>query len=266
MDQNKRKLLSLGLKLAGLSSGAAVGTALSQVNKLTDKKHSTATMRRIEEQEAKQVELLYSTKPKRIILANREYRIPSNFFGPKERDEPNTCDANERGFGFYLFLPDCSGYTRENWRDPFDARLITVVNVRTVDKKAMVPMTDGKLQPIRPEGYGEPRAAFRNYRALLESNPTYRAYGLDGYRLKNAGPESSVTWVGTRSNGEFFFFDSTLPPDVPAPSGSYPSCQVRYYSEQEDLHVVYRYAEANLDKWREIDDAIWIKLKTWRVK
>jgi hypothetical protein len=266
MDQNKRNLLSWGLRLAGLFSGAAVGTALSETNKSPDKKQPTATMRRIEEQETKQVELLYSTKPKRVVLGNREYRIPANHFGPKERDEPATYDASETGFGFFLFLPDYIGYTKENWRDPFDRRLIKVVNVRTVDKNAMVPRTDGTHQRINPEGYGEPRAGFRNHKALLEVEPAYEAYGLKGYRRKNARPDSSVTWVGTRSNGEFFFFESTLPPGMSPLPGRYALCQVRYYSEQEDLLIVYRYSQDNLEKWREIDDTIWKKLKAWRTK
>ena len=223
-------------------------------------------MRRAEEQEAKEVELLYSTKPKQVNLGNREYRIPANYFGAKQRDEPDAYDANERGFGFSLFLPDYGGYTKDNWRDKFDRRLIQVLQVTAVDRNAMVPMTDGSKHQITPAGYGEPRARFNNRKSSLEEKPTYKLYGLEGYRPKNARPDSSVTWVGTRSNGEFFFFGSTLPPGASPTPGRYAFCQADYYSAQEELRIVYRYSQDHLDKWRGIDDAIWAKLREWRTK
>ena len=246
--------------------GGAADKAWSRTEVTEAKTRSTERTRRAEEQEAKQVELLYSTKPKRVILGNREFRIPANHFGPKQRDEPDVYDANERGFGFFLFLPDYGGYTKENWRDKFDRRLIEVLQVSAVDKNAMVPMTDGTRHRIRPAGYGEPRARFNNRRPSLEDEPTYKLYGLEGYRPKNARSDSSITWVGKRSNGEFFFFDSTLPPDMSPLPGRYATCQARYYSEQEDLRIVYRYFQEHIAKWREIDDAIWGKMHDWRSK
>jgi len=266
MDPNKRKMLWKLFKSAAILCGATVERAWSQTNDAQWKKQATEGMRRAEEHEAKRVELLYSTKPKRVILGNREYRIPANHFGPKQLDEPDTFVADESGFGFVLFLPDFGGYTKENWRNKFDPRLIQVVQVTTVDKNAMVPMTDGTRQRTPPEGYGEPRARFKNRKPSLEQKPGYKLYGLEGYRPKNARPDSGVTWVGTRSNGEFFFFDSTLPPDMSPLPGRYAICQARYYSEQEDLLIVYRYFQEHIAKWREIDDAIWGMLHDWRSK
>src|SRR5687768_6145598 len=62
-----------------------------------------AEMKQAEQSEARKVEELYSTKPKRVFMGRREYLIPANYFGPKERNEPDTFHANnERGFGFFL--------------------------------------------------------------------------------------------------------------------------------------------------------------------
>ena len=74
-----------------------------------------------------------------------------------------------------------------------------------------------------------------------------------------------MTWTGTRSNGEFLFFTCTLAPGDIAEPATYPLCDVRYYSDLEDLYVSYRYSNDHLDKWREIDDAVWRKLHEWEV-
>ena len=214
--------------------------------------------------EAKKVEKLYSTKPKRIVLGSREYRIPSNYFGPKERDEPDTFVAKENGFGFFMFLPEFEGYTKENWRDPFDRRLIQVIWVKIVDKDAMLTRTDGVRVRIAPAMYGDPNARFKRRRLRLEKVPSFKLYGLEGFRWKTGAP--GITWVGNRSNGEFFFFESTLQPGEQPLPGRYASCQAAYYSETEDLYIAYRYPQEHLHQWREIDDAVWGKLSVWRVK
>ena len=227
---------------------------------------SKEKMSETDEKEARKVEQLYSADPKRIVLGEREYRIPANYLGPKGRGEPDTFVAGDNGFGFFLFLPDYGGYTKENWRGGwFHPLLIQVISVKVVDKNVMIPLTDGTRQRIRPENYGEPRARFSNRRRSLEDSPSFRLFGLEGYRSKGKGTPG-VTWVGTRSNGEFFFFESTLAPGEERRRGTYPSCQASYYSEQEDLRIAYRYRQEHLAKWREIDDAIWTKLRAWRVK
>ena len=223
-------------------------------------------MKTTDEEEAKKVDVLYSTKPKREILGEREYRIPANYFGPKERDEPDTFVAQENGFGFFLFLPDYGGYTKENWRDRFDRRLIKVLQVKTVDKNEIISLTDGTRRRIRPESYGEPSAGFRIQKSLLEEKPSIKKYGIEGYRYKGRGTDE-IVWTGIRSNGEFFFFHSTDAPEEPSKPGiRYPHCQTQYYSEKNDLFIAYRYALEHIAKWQKIDDAIWAKLGSWRVK
>jgi len=218
------------------------------------------------EQETRAVELQYSTKTIRVILGAREYTVPANYFGPKERNTSDTFDAGKVGyFGFRIFLPDYGGYTKENWRDKFDRRLIEIVQVKLVDKSAIVRFSDGHTERINPAGYGEPKAQFQNARRGLEGKPSFHAYGLEGYRPKYS--RVNVTWTGTRSNGEFFFFRCNLAPGDRTQVGILePHCDVRYYSEKEDLFIAYRYSNDHLDKWREIDDAIWAKIHSWRMK
>lgn len=212
--------------------------------------------------EAEAVRDEYSTKPMRVKLGQHRYVIPVNYFGPKGRREPDSFDADQAGyFGFRLFLPGYGGYTTENWRDKFDEHLVTVVRLWIPDKNRTGIFPNGEPAPANPAGYYEPKATFRNWRPMLELNPSLHYYGLDGYRPKHGRAE--VTWTGTRSNGEFFFFKCHLAPGDTPETGTYPFCDVRYYSEKEDLVIVYWFANANLPKWREIDDAIWAKLHEW---
>lgn len=141
-----------------------------------------------------------------------------------------------------------------------------MLQVSAVDKNVMVPIYGGGLQRVTPANYGEPRARFENLKGILEDSPTYELYGLKGYHAKGRGSDK-VTWVGYRSNGEFFFFDSSLAPGQPLQPGIInPHCGTQYYSEKEDLFVAYRYSQDHIMQWRDIDDAIWSKLHQWQVK
>lgn len=222
-------------------------------------------MRRAEQEDAKEVEKLYSTKPVRVLLKGHEYLIPANYFGPKQLHEPDLYDAKDYGVGFFLFLPTYGGYTKENWRDPFDLNQITVARIRPVDKNATVPYADGHREQVKPAEYGEPRAQFENFKDFLEAKPSLKEYGLVGYVSKI--PNMGVFWTGMRSNGEFVYFRSSLVPGKSeGPGIIYPQCDVRYYSEKEDLYISYRYSQRHFSKWRDIDDAIWAKFHGWRIK
>ncbi|HMH16858.1 MAG TPA: hypothetical protein VK572_01810 [Burkholderiales bacterium] len=204
----------------------------SQMSEFQLQEQFKEKMRRAVELDTQAVEQLYSTKQVRVILGAREYVIPANHFGPKEKDGLDTFDAGKVGyFGFFLFLPDYSGYTKKNWRDKFDPRLVKVLQIKMVDKNETVFNSELGYQRVNPAGYGEPKAQFQNARRGLEDKPSLRAHGLEGYRPKYG--TSDVTWTGTRSNGEFFFFTSHLAPGEAPKPGTYPFCDVRYYSEKE---------------------------------
>jgi len=220
-------------------------------------------MQRAQEQDAREVEEFYSTRPIGFRLGKHEYEIPHNYFSAKDYGGPQTSKVVEH-FGFFLFLPDYGGYTKENWRDYFDRRRIYVVEVRTIEKIAMGTFTDGSRRPLDPNRF-DPRVRFERTKSSLEAASTH-LHGLTVYRYRG-GNRPGAVWTGNRSNGEFFWFRTSLAPGEFKRHGypEYPSCDVRYYSEKEDLSIVYRYSQDHIAKWREIDDAIWHKIHQWRI-
>jgi hypothetical protein len=263
----RRQLLGRLLGWASILFASSTRETLAQsaIKDLLDQAELQDRIRRAKAEDEKRVSELYSTKPKRIVLGHREYLIPANFFGPMERDEPDQFVARDGGFGFFLFLPDFGGYTRDNWRDYFDPRLIRIVQVKEVDKHAVLRPPDGTTRPAPPSAWGDPKALFENRRRGYEPEPSLEMHGLRGYRRRP--PNDGVLWTGTRTNGEFFFIDASLAPGEPTKPGlTNPGCEVRYYSETEDLFILYRYPQRHIESWRGIDDAIWAKLRGWRVK
>jgi hypothetical protein len=164
-----------------------------------------------------------------------------------------------------LFLPDYGGFTKSNWQKGwFDMNRIDVLDLKPVDKDARGITSNGTVVPIGPAAYGDPEPRFESIRMLFEAQPSLNAFGLAGYRRR--GGDSGVFWTGTRSSGEFLYFESSFAPGGPAPEGLvHPLCTVGYYSKREDLFIKYIYSQEHIASWREIDDAIWKKIHSWRV-
>jgi hypothetical protein len=265
VDEHKRRRRRLTLWRITVGLGAVVFGACrrAEPGQAPDSFDVTDKTKRAEEMERLQVERLYSTKPVRVRMGKQEYVIPVNHFTEKGRDNPTVVER-DGGFGFVLFLPDYGGFTKENWlKGWFDPRRIEVLELKPVDKNARAVMSDGTIALVGPAGYGDPKAQFENIRSLLEAQPSLKAFGLAGYRRRNGAP--GVFWTGTRSTGEFFFFDSSFAPGEPQPRAAvHPLCNVGYYSEHEDLFIRYIYSQEHIAAWREIDDAIWKKLRSWR--
>lgn len=259
MTNKKRRafLKSTAAWAAALGLSGAKGAA-NATNESQGRPPLDDRMRRAMEQDARAVTELYSTKPVRVVHGPREYVVPANYFSPKGKSNKDIFDTEAAGyFGFVLFLPEYGGYTQDNWRDPFDRRRVQVIEVKNVSIELR--------QRPNKAAYGEQHAQFENVKRGIEAEPFLHIYDLVGYRPKNSRVDA--VWTGTRSNGEFFFFRSHLAPGDPSRGvNTWPFCNVRYYSEQEDLYVSYRYSNDHLAKWREIDDAIWAKLRSWRVK
>jgi hypothetical protein len=211
-----------------------------------------------------------STKPIKIKLkdSDRVFAIPRNYFSPREANEPD--EEELEYFGFTLFLPTFEGYTTETAKfyapehfPPIKGEKyfesIYVLRVEMVEK---FDRRNGKNTPLPPNAWGDPMAMLQ---AVSKGQNLIREeYGLKCYGKRSwEGKGNRFPCIGTRSNGEFIFMWSPDPPEL---SGLPWNCDVIYYSAQEDLYINYQYSRRHIAKWREIDDAVWAKIKAWRVR
>lgn len=100
-----RRLTMVFPVLAGLLGCKETPNASASSTETQLLERARERMKAAEEQDAKEVELLYSTKPIRVHIPGREYVIPVNYFYQKGKNEPNTFDATKNGFGFFCFSP-----------------------------------------------------------------------------------------------------------------------------------------------------------------
>jgi hypothetical protein len=209
----------------------------------------------------------FSTEPIKISLrdSSRVFLIPRNYIEPNLADEPD--EQELRRFGLTFFLPDYSGFTVDlaeeyprrstRWGD-----MIWVLRVQPMPGAGAEFIVErGEKVPVQPEWWGDPDAMFKN--GIDGLDLYYEAYGLRCYGKANwAGLGNNLPCLGKRSNGESIFMQVR---DKPRMDGIPYICDVRYYSEREQLYVEYRFPRQHLDKWREIDDAIWARLHSWAV-
>ena len=220
-----------------------------------------------EEQDAAEVERLYSTRLIRFKVGKHIYEIPSNYFGPKEGDyrmRSKLFEA-EGGFGFSLFLPNFGGYTKENWRNPFDPRRIDVIEVKSVDREQVVRERDASRGRRFAGPYDDAKSQFvKNIKGFLEDTPAFRRFGLEGYYVRYR-KTYELTWTGRRTNGDFVYFScSPTPEEIEQAHIPVPQCRTQYYSEEDELRIFYTFHREHLAEWRAIDDAIWAKIHKWR--
>jgi hypothetical protein len=200
-------------------------------------------MRRAKERDARDTERLYSTKPTRVTLGKQVYAVPANFISPKGQNEPSPIKPDKLALVF--FLPDFSGYTKDNWHDPFDPARITVSELSASQYEL------------------SERERFDGLKRSLEDKPSILEYGLEAYYRRNRANKGLV-WVGRRSDGSFFYFRTTSAPGEPGRPGRFPLCDVRYYDTSANLFIAYRYALDHIHMWRAIDDGIWGRIHEWR--
>lgn len=220
-----------------------------------------------EEQDAAEVERLYSTRLIRFKFGKHIYDIPANYFGPKDyRDWPKNPGA-QQDIGFTLFLPKFEGFTKDNWRNPFDPRRIDAVQVKSVDKEQAIREENAtRMRGFGTGPYGDMKSQFaENVKFLLEDTPAFRRFGLEGYYIRYRKTYELI-WTGRRTNGDFVYFScSPTPEEIEAAHVPVPLCQTQYYSKEDEIDIVYRFHRDRLADWRAIDDAIWAKIHKWRV-
>ena len=204
-----------------------------------------ATVERIRQEGKRRAEeafeRYYSTAPVHVILEGHEYLVPMNYMTAYGK---LPLEMTPRYLDLYMFLPDMSGYNKENYLDPFDKRKITVFVGRSFA---------GGVPP-------EQRFASMIDLGLIEREAYDHRYGLAVY-AKNIGGD---TLFGKRKNNDFILFDCYR--YNPQRGVLNPLCQTRYFNREGYYGLYYRFSADHIANWLEIDELINARIMSWRVK
>lgn len=214
---------------------------------------------------AAQVARYYSTKPVRCYVGGFAFDVPRNYFDPKglwDTEDESTLDT----LSFIAFFPEMGGFTRDNWRGEENyRRQIHVVKLNPVDKNEIRRLQDGTTYRITPSEYGDPGPRFEREVQWTTRRPEWDRHGLQAYQSKSYPPHLTI-WTGTRTNGEFTYFNCSGVPDESPEPHRYPICQVQYYSPSEDLFIAYFFGAHLLEHWRQIDEGLWARVNEWKIR
>lgn len=201
-----------------------------------------------------------STKPIKIIMPTAMFLVPRNHFSPRNKNDADEHKLDD--FGAIFFMPSMEGYTEATakyFKNYYAIRdqVIEVIHVRNPDR------VGPRGEPLRPSAWGDVDSIFAlrpHYYVPIQTINGLECHGIKG-RENVSG--FKIECIGIRSNGEKLFMRAATPPEEPTDPFQ---CVVQYWSEEAQLYIRYRFSRNQIERWREIDDAVWVKLKAWRIK
>lgn len=87
----------------------------------------------LEKERQEDVNSKYSTQTVVVHVAGTRFRLPANYLAPN--GPVFTPDVQYGDMGFWVFLPDFGGYTRENWREPNANPNAILIRVRSEERR-----------------------------------------------------------------------------------------------------------------------------------
>ncbi len=248
-------LAGCGKKENAMSDSPSVALARQYAEKRLRPEYRAAFV-----EQAQDVDRDYTDSVVRAHYRGRIYDVPANYYTPTGKNRFKRYSAADSSryeiektgdaLGSWHFVwPDFKGFTRDNWFDQFDKRLITYVSFR-----------------LDPPDYPAQTTAevLENYKRLgaVELQPSAELHGLKGYRW---GRSQQFIWVGTRATGEMFSMRSFHPLTLDASSPPSPQCDVRMHDRDTGENVMYYYSLDLFPHWQEIDRRTQSMIKSWRV-
>ncbi len=158
---------------------------------------------------------------------------------------------------FDFFLPECSGYTPQNYLSTFDSEKVEVVELGPADPK--------QTEPDAPGSY-PPNMLKRALHAYLHKNQYQDQYGLRCYRGDAPKGLERTTCYGRRdyTAKEDIMLYATVAPAGPA--NRFPTMQAEYFTRRYGgLRIVWRTHARNLPRWHDIDAQIWKFVDAWKI-
>ncbi len=151
---------------------------------------------------------------------------------------PDTNDYKDREIGFILFLPDLSGYTRENWSERLHPQKLSV-NV--------LPNSKFKFMTNYAEQAGKAGPVLREVNGL-------KIYSRPG--AHKCFPEE--LGVGTQADGEPVFVNCM------ALKTPYPACIAYFHGEAKAYQLSMGLRPEQLPQWRELIPRVKAQVAAWQ--
>ena len=177
-----------------------------------------------------------STTPVTVTTGDLSFRIAKNHLSPFE--SPDVIDHGGWAFSVYVFLPDYSGYTHENWSDYFNPNRMLVGILPTA------------------------RHGFMTYYARLTGSagpPLREQAGLMVYAKPNTPecyPEEIL--AGEHPTGQPVYINC-IALDQPVPT-----CNQFFYGEDQRYILAVSIRADKLPQWRAIVDRVRPLVASWQ--
>ena len=176
-----------------------------------------------------------STEAKTVIIANERMLIPTNTI----RFENQRAGGPMDRLDLYLLWPGLHGYSTEHRRQFNDTEHGQNVLFATIKPRSMALDMTGRLQPV--------------YSRLVLPNPAEQTSGLIAYSFgDDTRYVGEQLLVGSRRNHPTFVARCLEQSALPAPSRN---C-MRDIDIGSNLSIEYRFSEALLPHWQQLDEAI----------
>jgi len=182
------------------------------------------------------VEAGFSTAATTVITDGIAFRTTKNHLSPFAF--PDSHDYRDREIGFILFLPELSGYTRENWSELMHPQML---------QANVLPNSKYNFMSTFAEQAAMAGPVLREVNGLkIHSRPgAHKCF-----------PEE--LGVGVQADGEPVFVNCL------ALKTPYPACIAYFYGQEKAYHVSMRLTPERLPEWRELIARVKKQLAAWQ--
>jgi hypothetical protein len=210
----------------------------------------------IEKAEA-EVRKNFSTAFVTCTIAGKTLRVPANYIAPWHSTAEAMCKL-EYTLEITLFLPELSGYTRDNWR---------VVMEKEQHKDEWRNVMYATINP-NPDSRDKPEKMIADF--IATRPPTVRAFGFDAYLYDYRETKARLPMNNTNTHyvladkeigtGPAYLVCGAPLPDV---IGVNPNCELFLLDERTGLRIHARLAEKYAPQWQQIQLRLRRLLASW---
>lgn len=197
----------------------------------------------------------YSQEPVELNVSGMVFRVPANYLWPYRLNwKPDKLLTDK---GFWVFLPDFGGFTKDNWREPNsnpDAILIRVQGnkeVKTINSQFESFFMNSGAPKVKIEGFDALFHDEQKYRLQLPDIIIYRK----AYVIKS-----------TKARGGDYYVICHAPDTGSEIVRSESDCQMFLGDANNNLRIVAYFNHKHLARMTLIEERLSSMLKSWMIR